>query len=67
MEPILENEILDASGHYDKESQTWVLDEKASDSSILMTGLNPERPPTTCSHMTKVGQGDYRSDSYVDD
>ena len=67
MEPIPPEEVLVASGHYDEESQTWILDESAKDSSALMSGFNPERPPTTCSRMTKVGQGDYRSDTYVDD
>lgn len=67
MKPIPEEDVLDLSGHYDGKSQTWILDKDGSDSSTSMTGLNPERPPTTCSRMTRVGAGDYRTDTYVDD
>ena len=66
MEPIAKDDVLDASGHYDEESQMWIMD-GGSDSSALMTGFNPERPPTTCSQMTKVGDKHYTTDSYVDD
>lgn len=66
MEPIAQEDILNASGHYDEASQTWILDQ-GSDSSTLMSGISPERPPTTCSQMTKVGDKHYVSDTYVDD
>lgn len=67
MKPIPDEEVLDASGHYDEGSQTWILDQGAKPASTLASGFNPERPPTTCSRMTRVGVGDYRSDTYVDD
>lgn len=66
MEPIAQQDILDASGHYDEASQTWTLDQ-GPDSSALMSGIAPERPPTTCSQMTKVGDKHWVSDTYVDD
>ena len=67
MKPIPKEEVLDASGRYDPKSQTWILDETNADSGALMTGFSPERPPTTCSRMTKVGDKHYVSDTYVDD
>jgi len=67
MEPILDEDILDMSGRYDENSQQWILDKNGSDSSTLMSGFNPERPPTTCSQMTKVGDKHWTNDSYVDD
>ncbi len=67
MEPIPPEEVLDASGHYDEQKQEWILDKNGSDSSVLMTGFNPERPPTTCQVMTKVGDKHYVSDLSVDD
>ena len=67
MEEMDKDDILDASGHYDDASQTWVLDKNNTDSSTLMTGFNPERPPTTCQRMTKVGHGHYTTDTFVDD
>lgn len=66
METIGDEDILDASGHYDEVSQTWILN-RGSNSSALMSGIVPERPPTTCSRMTKVGDKHYVSDTYVDD
>ncbi len=67
MEPIEGDYILDATGHYDEETQTWILENSGSDSSVLMSGLNPERPPTTCQRMTKVGDKHWTTDTYVDD
>ncbi|GEM_PF-6888983 len=66
-EPIADEDILDATGYYDEETQTWILENDGSDSSVLMSGLNPERPPTTCQRMTKVGDKHWTSDTYVDD
>jgi hypothetical protein len=67
MEPIKEDDILDATGHYNEATQTWILENGSSDSSALMSGLNPERPPTTCQRMTKVGDKHWTTDTYVDD
>ncbi len=67
MEPIDEEDILDATGRYDEDSQTWILDNNGCDSSVLMSGFNPERPPTTCQRITKVGDKHWTTDTYVDD
>lgn len=68
MSPIAEEEILDATGKYNEATQTWELEKnKADSSSLVMSGANPERPPTTCSQMTKVGDKHWSTDTYVDD
>lgn len=67
MENIPENDILDATGKYNEEKQTWELEATRDSSSSLVTAFNPERPPTTCSQMTKVGHDHWISDRYVDD
>lgn len=68
MEPIASEEMLDASGHYNPESQTWIFDNPDSSSPpALMTGLNPDRAPTTCQKMTKIGDKHYQTDYFNDD
>ena len=67
MIPFEEEDMLDATGHYDEASQVWVLDNQRGCSSVLMSGLAPERPPTTCQRMTKVGDKHWTTDTYTDD
>jgi len=66
-EPVAEDDIIDATGEYDGKTQIWKLKGKGDSSSMVMSFPQPERPPTTCSRMTKITYNTWRTDTVVDD
>ena len=67
-EPLREEDIIDAQGKYNEEKQVWELEGERGDSSkLIMSGISPEAPPTTCIRGTRISPTTTISDTVVDD
>lgn len=54
-------------GRYNNETQMWEWPTDPDNPSVVMSGIQPERPPTTCQKMTHVSHDRWVTDTIVDD
>lgn len=59
--------ITEIKGSYNEQTQTWEWPADPQDPTKIMSGIQPERPPTTCQRMTQIERMRWVTDTVVDD
>lgn len=65
-EKILDRKIR-IEGEYNNGTQMWEWPTDSDNPSMVMSGIQPERPPTTCQRMTHISRDRWTTDTVVDD